>query len=430
MIDRVESGAVAARELLEGLGDVTVLVAMSPQIPHALLAEVVAECRRTERRLHLLVADVSGRWDFADEAATRDLEAGRLAVSVIAGSTPRRLAALVTQVGGSLFEIDRRIARGELGVDIFLARVRGESPGEGFDYGSMIGYSVSAMSVVRRIGLEAERRPARFDGAVAVVPEAHLVWMRVEPVEHARGERREVRGVSDIESTIAQRVADLIPDGATIQLGLGAVPGAVVGELSRKTDLGMHSGILDERVAGLFASGSANGRRKERDRGRHVATGVLSDDDSPWDARTLLKPVSMTHAPETLAAFRQLWAVNSAFDVTIAGEVNAEHVAGQRLAAGGGQLDFARGAHLSCRGSVIALPSRTSGGRSRIVGRLAEGHAATTTSAEVDYVVTEHGVAELSGVFEHDVQAMIAIAHPLDREALREKLARKSYPSV
>jgi 4-hydroxybutyrate CoA-transferase len=125
-----------------------------------------------------------------------------------------------------------------------------------------------------------------------------------------------------------------------------------------------------------------------------------------------------------LRQVRALWAVNSAFEIDLAGQVNAEFVRGCRVASGGGQVDFLRAARLSPGGAaVLALPARTPHGRARIVARLAGAHLPTTTAADVDWVVTDHGAACLRGLtVDERAEALVALAHPDDRPGLRRSV--------
>jgi acyl-CoA hydrolase len=138
-----------------------------------------------------------------------------------------------------------------------------------------------------------------------------------------------------------------------------------------------------------------------------------------------LRPLSQTHNPTTLARQRQLWAINSALEVDLSGQVNAEYVDGHRIASSGGQSDFVRAARLSEGGaSVIALPSRTGKRLSRIVARLPERHRATSAAQDIDYVVTEFGAACLrSRTVRERAEALIGVAHPEVRDSLRRQFA-------
>jgi acyl-CoA hydrolase len=231
------------------------------------------------------------------------------------------------------------------------------------------------------------------------------------------------------EDTVAtaRRVAALVPDGATLQFGIGALPEAVLAELFEHQDLGIHSGILNDTAMRLVEAGVATGARKTQDRG--VAVGGLlggTTDLFRWAHRNpvvQLRPTSYTHDPQVLAAAHQLVAVNAAIEVGLTGQVNAEVAGGRYVGAVGGALDFLRGAARSPGGlPIVALPS-TARGRSRIVIGLSG--PVTTPRAEGVVVVTEHGVADLRGAtLTQRVERMIAVAHPDHRAELEASADR------
>lgn len=230
-----------------------------------------------------------------------------------------------------------------------------------------------------------------------------------------------------VDAVIAEHVASLIADGDTLQLGVGQIPSAVLEQLSGHTDLGIHSGVITEPLQALVESGAVNGARKEIDRG-YVVTGTAMGTTEFYSriatAPFRFRPTSYTHDPKTLEQLRSLVAVNSAVAVSLGGDVNAELRGNQLVGAIGGQADFARAAHTSGSLSIIALPS-TSGGRSTITPRVGR---VSTPSAHVDVVVTEHGIAHLTGCSpEGRARRLIAIAAPEHRESLEQSL---SFPST
>jgi acyl-CoA hydrolase len=148
----------------------------------------------------------------------------------------------------------------------------------------------------------------------------------------------------------------------------------------------------------------------------------LAAGDSTWPDVVRLQPISQTHDPDALRALSSFWAVNSAFEVDVHGCVNAEYVGAQRLATGGGLVDFVRAAHAGDTGAaVIALPSRTRYGRSRIRRRFDPPTIATVLGTDIDFVVTEYGVARLHGLTDTErARAIAEVAHPDDRGWLLE----------
>ncbi|GES19992.1 acetyl-CoA hydrolase [Acrocarpospora pleiomorpha] len=407
----------AARELMSGLAEPVVLAAMSPQLPESLVTALIREARTSRRRLTLLIADLSGAWAFIDDDAMPDVTAGTLRLVTVGGGVPRRLARHADFIPNSLWDFDRLIRSGDLGFDIFVERVGLTTDPDHVTHGDMIGFSDAALATRARVGFEVARHAFPYPGAGGVPLRRAAQVIAAAPLVAPRPSAQP----DAVQRLIADHVAALVPDGATLQLGLGMIPNAVIHALSGKSHLGIHSGILPGELQALLASGAVTGSRKGRDRGRHVATGILGGDPRGWGADVLLRPVTETHDPLRLRELDSLWAINSAFEIDLAGQVNAEHVNGSRVANGGGQTDFMRAAHANSGGAaVLALPARSRSGVSRIVGYLPAGHTVTTSGSDVDFVVTEHGTADFRGrSADERARALIGIAHPDDRPGLR-----------
>jgi acyl-CoA hydrolase len=398
---------------------------MTPQQPDGLLRALLQEARRRDIRLTLLLADLTGSFPFLDENDAADVASGRVTLVSLAGGIPRRWAGAVDHLPLSLWDVDRTLAAGGLAVDVVVVIVTpGLRPGS-VSLGDMVGYMPSALAGDSAVGFEV--RPGRtFPGCPGVPLDRADVIVETDGPPLATTRPR--GGGGPAQEAIGRHVAALIPDGATLQLGLGSIPGAVAKNLGGKRELGLHSGILAASLRPLIDSGVVTGRRKNVERGKHVATGLL-DGAAPgsywdWGDGVELQPISLTHAPDRLLRHERLWAVNSAFEVDLAGQVNAEYAGGARIASGGGQVDFVRAAHASPGGAaVIALPARTKDGRSRIVARLSPPAASTSPASDIDFVVTEHGIARLAGrTASERAQAMVAVAHPDDRVELRSRL--------
>jgi acyl-CoA hydrolase len=250
---------------------------------------------------------------------------------------------------------------------------------------------------------------------------------------------------------IGRQVASLIEDGATLQLGIGAIPDAVLAALADRRDLGIHSEMISDGVLELVERGVITGARKALDREQIVASFVVGSqrlldfiDDNPIIE---LRPSDYTNDTRIIRQFDHMVAVNSALEVDLTGQVCAESLGTHLYSGVGGQMDFLRGAALSPRGRpIIALPATAKalqnvepydnldGGlvlesvddlSSRIVPMLRPGAAVTSTRAHVHYVVTEYGKAELYGRdLAERARSLIAIAAPQFREAL-EQAARR-----
>jgi 4-hydroxybutyrate CoA-transferase len=232
--------------------------------------------------------------------------------------------------------------------------------------------------------------------------------------------------IGDVERLIGGYVADLIPDGATLQLGIGAVPAAVGLALAGKRDLGIHTEMFTDTVVDLVEAGVINGSRKERNRGKLVSAFVMGTPrlydfirDNPM---VEMRPVDFTNDTHVIRSFARMTAINSAIEVDLTGQIVADSI-GHRMYSGvGGQLDFIRGASLAPEGrAIVALPSTAMAGRrSRIVASLHDGAGVVTTRAHAQIVVTEHGIANLWGrSLRERAAALIGIADPAFRDDLR-----------
>lgn len=234
--------------------------------------------------------------------------------------------------------------------------------------------------------------------------------------------------IREADAQIAWHIAGLVEDGATLQMGIGAIPDAVLGALADHHDLGVHSGSLGDGVARLMQSGAITNARKSLDRGVSVGGILLGSrllhDFAHDNPAILLRSTAYTHDPDVLASQERLVAINSAVEVDLSGQVNSEVAAGGYIGAVGGALDFLRGARRSHGGlPIIALPS-TAGSASRIVARLSG--PVTIPRSEAGLIVTEHGVADLRGLsLRQRLRAMLDIAHPAHRASLEEQFARQ-----
>ena len=230
--------------------------------------------------------------------------------------------------------------------------------------------------------------------------------------------------IGAVERAIAEHVARLVPDRATIELGIGAIPQAVTMALGTKRGLGIHSGSIFDGVADLIEAGAVDNRHKEIDAGVTVALMLMGTRRlygfAERNPLIELRSPRYTHDTVVLGHFRRFIAINSALEIDLTGQANTETAAGRNIGLVGGQMDFVRAANRAPEGrSIIALPSTSRDRRhSRIVARLADG-IVTTPRAEADIVVTEHGVAELKGrTLAERARAMIAIADPAFRAGL------------
>lgn len=236
------------------------------------------------------------------------------------------------------------------------------------------------------------------------------------------------RSAGPAEDAIAALIEPLVPDGAVLQLGVGGVPQAVAGRLVTKSDLSVHSGVVGDWIVDLQEAGVVTNARKPIDTGVTVTGGLFGTaklfDFADSNPAIELRSIAYTHNPSVLRQLRGLIAINSAIEVDLSGQVNAEVVGGAYVGAVGGQVDFVRAAMASPGGrSIIALPSTArKGSASRIVAMLSDSPV-TTARSDADLVVTDYGVADLRGLsLRRRAEVLIEVAHPDFREDLRAQM--------
>ena len=238
-------------------------------------------------------------------------------------------------------------------------------------------------------------------------------------------ERLPPRRPGPVEHAIGENVARLVPDRATLEFGIGSIPAAVQQALAGKRDLAIHTGLLDEAGMDFIESGAVTNRYRETYPGL-VSVGFLFGTPRLYryvDRNPVfgMRGSDHIHGARVLAGLDRFFAINSAIEVDLTGQVNAEALNGRYVGAIGGQGDFQRAALHSPGGrGIVALPS-TAGRHSRIVARLSG--PVTTARADADAVVTEHGIAELAGrTLQERARAMVAVAHPAHRRQLEAGL--------
>lgn len=231
------------------------------------------------------------------------------------------------------------------------------------------------------------------------------------------------------DDAIGKHIAALIPDGATLQMGIGAIPDAVLRSLTGHKKLGVHTEMFTDGLLPLIEAGVVTGELKVRQRGKVVSSFVMGSRrlyDYVHDNPSVeLRDSAYVNDTAVIRQNPSVAAINSALEVDLTGQVCADSLGESIYSGVGGQMDFMRGASLSEGGRpIIALPSKARGGASRIVARLQPGAGVVTTRAHVRFVVTEHGVADLYGKgLAERARALVAIAAPEHREAL----ARAAY---
>ena len=315
---------------------------------------------------------------------------------------------------------------GGLRVDVLLAQVS-EANAEGHhSFGLMADYLQAAAECARVVIGEVNPR-VPFTFGDTLIPSQRINATTYDERPLIAVERR-TSTPDDI--TIAGYVAGVIPDGATIQIGVGGTPDAVLAHLVDRNDIGVHSGLITDSLLDLIEAGVVTNARKEIDRGVTVAGALFGTDRLyQWADRNpalAMRSLSYTHDAQVLGHLGSFFAINSAVEIDLTGQINGESVGGKLVGLVGGQGAFARAALTSRTGrSVVALPSTARGrSTSRIVARLADG-IVSTSRADADLVITEHGVADLRGAsIQERIERLLAIADPAHVDELRAAAAR------
>lgn len=229
---------------------------------------------------------------------------------------------------------------------------------------------------------------------------------------------------SETDILIGKNCAELVRDGACLQMGIGSLPNALAAQLGGHKDLGIHTEMFADGVLGLIKSGVITGRNKKIDQGKIVASFLLGSSEVysfiDRNPDVLMREIGYVNDPWNISRNPRVTSINSATEVDLTGQVCADSIGTRIFSGTGGQLDFVRGAAMSEEGvSMIALASRTKKGKTKIVPTLAPGAGVVTPRADVHWIVTEFGAVNLRGrSLQERAKLLISIAHPDDRESL------------
>ena len=324
-------------------------------------------------------------------------------------------------------EIPRLFKNKILSVDALLFQVTPPDE-QGFcSYGVSVDYTKTAAECARIVIAQMNSCLPHTGGAKIHLNDIHFIVEQDEPIIELKPPQ-----IGEVEKAIGENVAALIPDGATLQLGIGAIPDAVLLFLTDKKDLGIHSEMFSDGVLVLAEAGVITNRKKTINTGKFTATFLMGTkrlyDFVNHNPDVEMQSVDYINDPCIIGQHDNMISINSALQVNLMGEVNAEMIGTKQFSAVGGQVDFVRGASRSLNGkSIIALPSTAAGGKiSRITCDLDRGAAVTTSRNDVHYVVTEYGAANLRGKsLSARAKALIAISHPDFRDRLTAEAKEK-----
>jgi len=318
--------------------------------------------------------------------------------------------------------IPRMFERGQLPNDLGIVQVSPPGADGKVTLGIGVDYAADAIPHTRRLVAEINAQMPETVGSLRLPLSAFEAVIETDrPLREAVA-----REPDAADRRIAEHVASLIEDGDTIQVGVGTLPNAVLAAMSGHRDLGVHSGMITDGILDLIEQGVITGARKEIDPGVVITGAALGSrvgcyerlSDFPIEFR----PASYSHAPAVLSGLPSLVSINSAIEVDLLGQVGSELSAGVHIGAIGGQVDFSRAASLTGARSIIALRSEVRG-RSTIVSALRSG-VVSTARVDIDAVVTEHGIALVSGcTVAERARRLLAIASPAHRDQLEREFS-------
>lgn len=326
-------------------------------------------------------------------------------------------------------EIPRLFVDGTLPVDVAMVLLSRPNA-EGYcSFGISSDYSKPACEAAKVIIAEVNPNMpfiAGGDNLIHVSKLTHIVESSHPIYELPAGK------MGEVEKAIGMHCAELVPDGATLQLGIGSIPDAVLLQLKGKKDLGIHTEMFSDGVLELVESGVITGRCKTLHPGKMVATFLMGSrklyDFVDRNEDVLMFPCDYVNDPTVIAQNYRMVSINSCLEIDLQGQVVSDSIGLRQYSGVGGQVDYVRGASMSKDGiSIMAMPSTAAKGTvSKIVPFLTQGAAVTTSRNDVDYVVTEFGVAKLRGrSLRQRAQALIEIAHPDFRTALKEEYNKR-----
>ena len=328
----------------------------------------------------------------------------------------------------NLFETQLMYRNGALPCDVAMVQV--SEPVDGtVSLGTSVDCSIAALEVARDlIAVVNPNVPFSYGESVPIDRFTALVYDNRPLIT------KEYAEPSAIDLEIGRHCAELIPDGACLQMGIGAMPNAICAALIGHKHLGLHTEMFSDGALKLIKSGVIDGACKEIDRGKVVASFLLGSSEVysfiDHNPDVLMKDIAYTNDPRVISRNSNMVSINSAIEIDLTDQVCADSI-GERIYSGtGGQLDFVRGAKLSKGGkAIIAMASRTTKGLPKIVPTLKPGAGVVTPRADVQWVVTEYGAVNLYGKpLQERAKLLISIAHPDDREMLEQAAFQRFNP--
>jgi acyl-CoA hydrolase len=329
-----------------------------------------------------------------------------------------------------LSDIPRLFESGRVPLDVAILQLAPPDQHGHSSLGPSVDAALAAARSAKTVLAEVNGRMPRTTGNSVIPFSTVHTWMESDRALPELPVREE----TEIEGRIGELVADLVEDGSTLQMGIGAIPDAALTRMGNKAGLGIHTEMFSDRVIDLVEGGVVTNRHKEIHRGRTVTSFVMGSqrlfDFVDDNLMVEFYPCDRTNDTALIRLNPKVVAINSAIEIDLTGQVCADSM-GHRIYSGiGGQMDFIRGAALSPGGKgIIALPSTAARGTvSRITHELKPGAGVVTTRGHIHWVVTEYGAVDLHGMtLRQRAQALISIAHPDFRKELQRQLRETKH---
>ncbi len=423
--DLYRSKRVSAWDAIERIHDGDRIIVPTGVGEPPTLLTALSERRRELRDVTVSQILAMRRYGYIDRATVQHVRH----VALFYGGATRAggQAGWIDFVPNYFSELPSMIARGEIGADVVLAMASPMDADGCFSISLGTDYTMAAIARAGTVILEVNPNvPFACGNCHVHVSQVAALVESDDPILEVG-----LPTIGPVQEAIAGHVAEMVEDGSTLQIGYGGIPDAVVMQLTRKSDLGIHTEMLGDGILSLIERGVVTNRRKTWMPGKSIATFALGSarlhrfmDRNP---SLEMHPVDFTNSPALAARNDKLVAINATLQVDLLGQCGSESLGTAPYSGTGGQSDFVRAANRSRGGkAIIVLPSTAVGGSvSRIVPTLAPGTHVSTSKNDVNYVVTEYGVAQLRGKSATQrAAALIGIAHPDFRAQLRAQANR------
>ncbi|WP_411683217.1 acetyl-CoA hydrolase/transferase family protein [Clostridium thailandense] len=383
------------------------------------LIDAMVENKESYENVELVHMVAMGKSEYAKEGMEKYFHVN----SIFVGASTRE--AIASGRGDFttcfFYEVPRLFKDGYMPVDVALIQVSKPDKHGYCSFGVSNDYTKPAAECAKLLIAEVnENMPRTMGDSFIHVSDIDYIVKTSHPIIELKPPK-----IGEVEKSIGKNCASLIEDGSTLQLGIGAIPDAVLLFLKDKKDLGIHSEMISDGVVELVEAGVITNSKKTLHPGKIVVTFLMGTkrlydfvNDNPM---VETYPVDYVNDPTVVMKNSKMISINSCVQVDLMGQVCSESIGIKQISGVGGQVDFVRGASMCRDGkSIIAIPSTAAKGKvSRIVPLLDEGSAVTTSRNDVDYVVTEYGIASLKGkTLKERAKALINIAHPDFRESL------------